>query len=154
MVAMIENLSGSLAEHCVLVDGQSHEAMLAADVVMLASGTATLEAMLLRRPMVVAYRLAPLTWMLASRLLRVPHVSLPNLLAREELVPELLQSAASPAALRTALLGWLDDSEAVSRLCQRFDGLHGVLRRNASDRAADAVLQLTGTAGEGRNDAG
>lgn len=148
MATMIESLSGSLAERCVLVDGQSHEALLAADVVMLASGTATLEALLLRRPMVVAYRLAPLTWMLASRLVRVPHVSLPNLLAREELVPELLQSAATPAALRTAMLGWLNDREAVDRLCRRFDALHDVLRCNASDRAADAVLKLTGK-GEG-----
>lgn len=147
IAAMIEELPGSVGERCVLMDGQSHEAMLAADVVVLASGTATLEAMLLRRPMVVAYRLAPLTWMLASRLLRVPHVSLPNLLAREELVPELLQAAVTPDALRTAILGWLNDREAVDRLSRRFDGLHGVLRRNASDRAADAILQLTRTGG-------
>lgn len=147
MTAMIEELPAAVRERCVLVNGCSHEAMLAADAVMLASGTATLEAMLLRRPMVVAYRLAPLTWMLASRLLRVPYVSLPNLLAREALVPELLQSAATPQALCAAMLEWLDNREAAMRLCRRFDTLHGVLHRNASDRAAEAILRLTGSGG-------
>ncbi|MEX1196995.1 MAG: lipid-A-disaccharide synthase [Pseudohongiellaceae bacterium] len=147
VAAMVEALPASCRERCVLLDGQSHEAMLSADVVVLASGTATLEGMLLRRPMVVAYRLAPLTWMLASRLLRVPYVSLPNLLAGDELIPELLQSAVTPDALRGAILRWLGDRDAVERLCRRFDGLHEVLRRDASDRAAGAVLRLTGAAG-------
>lgn len=147
LTGMIRQLSESgddLSGHCVLLDGQSHEAMLAADMVVLASGTATLEAMLLRRPMVVAYRLAPLTWMLATLLVRIPHVSLPNLLAGEALVPELLQSGATPQALQSAMLAILDDARSTERLCQRFDVLHEVLRRGADFRAADAVLRLLG----------
>ncbi len=144
---VIEHLSkddSTLAERCVLVDGRSREAMLASDVVLLASGTATLEALLLRRPMVVAYRLAPLTWMLASRLLRVPFVSLPNLLAGQRIVPELLQGQATPQALQHEVQGWLRDRAASRIACERFDDLHRMLRRDANRRAADAVTRLLG----------
>lgn len=127
-----------------LLDGQAQAAMAAADVVLLASGTATLEAMLINRPMVVAYRLAPLTYGLLKglRLVRVEHFALPNLLAGERLVPELLQSAASPEALGAEVLRWLESPDARARLRHRFTELGTVLRRQASDRAAEVVLGM------------
>ena len=127
-----------------ILDGQAQVAMAAADVVLLASGTATLEAMLINRPMVVAYRLAPLTFALLKtlRMVRVEHISLPNLLAGERLVPELLQSAATPAALGNEVLRWLAQAEERARLQQRFAVLGTALRRRASERAAEVVLTL------------
>jgi lipid-A-disaccharide synthase len=127
-----------------LLDGQAQDAMAAADVVLLASGTATLEAMLINRPMVVAYRLAPLTYGLvrALRLVRVEHFALPNLLAGERLVPELLQAAASPAALGAEVLRWLESPDDCARLRDRFAGLGAALRRHASERAAEVVLRM------------
>lgn len=125
-----------------LLDGESHLAMQAADVVLTASGTATLEAMLVNRPMVVAYRLAPLTHWLAQRLVKVPYFSLPNLLAGEALVPELLQDDAVPERLGPAVLAWLQQPARRAELQQRFRKLREVLGRNASARAADAVLAL------------
>lgn len=127
-----------------LVDGRSHEAMIASDAVLLASGTATLEAMLLGRPMVVAYRLSPLTYgmLRGLRLVRVAHVSLPNLLAGEGLVPELLQSAARADRLGAELLSLLERGPRRASLIERFAGLREQLRRNASERAAEAVLRI------------
>lgn len=127
-----------------LLDGQAQDAMAAADVVLLASGTATLEAMLINRPMVVAYRLAPVTYGLlkALRLVRVEHFALPNLLAGERLVPELLQAAANPAALGAEILHWLEAPDDRERLRQRFTQLGSVLRRQASERAAEVVLGM------------
>lgn len=123
-----------------LVDGQSQLAMTAADAVLMASGTTTLEAMLLRRPMVVAYRMAPLSYAILSRLVRVPWVSLPNLLASKALVPELLQDTATPEALGEALLAYFDRPTQREALLDEFARLHESLRCNASERAADAVL--------------
>ncbi len=125
-----------------LLDGQAHDAMAAADVVMLASGTASLEAMLLKRPMVVAYRLASITYWLAKLLVRVPYFSLPNLLAQEQLVPEFLQAQVTPENLGTAVLYWLDNPEQVKILQQKFLELHQVLRCGASRQAAMAVLAI------------
>ena len=127
-----------------ILDGQAQAAMAAADVVLLASGTATLEAMLINRPMVVAYRFAPFTYGLlkALRLVRVEHFALPNLLAGERLVPELLQSAVTPAALGNEVLRWLEAPEDRARLRQRFDALGTALRRQASERAAEVVLGM------------
>jgi lipid-A-disaccharide synthase len=128
----------------MLVHGHSRTAMAAADVVLLASGTATLEAMLLERPMVVAYRVAPVTAWLARRLLLVSHFALPNLLAGRELVPEFIQDAATVANLGPAVLHWLDDGEAREALVAEFDALHVQLRRNASQQAAAAIAELLG----------
>lgn len=125
-----------------LFDGQSRTLMAAADVVLLASGTATLEALLLKRPMVVTYRLSPLTYALARRLVRVRHVALPNLLAGRELVPELLQDRATPEALGAAVLRYLETPGAVAALQDSFREIHGALRRGADERAAEAVLEL------------
>ncbi|MDP2324421.1 MAG: lipid-A-disaccharide synthase, partial [Gammaproteobacteria bacterium] len=127
-----------------IIDGQAHTAMAAADVVLLTSGTATLEAMLINRPMVVAYILAPLTYTVlkALRLIRLEHFALPNILAGERLVPEFLQSEASPAALGAAVLRWLESPADRERLSQRFDALGTALRCQASECAAEVVLGM------------
>ncbi len=125
-----------------LIEGQSRMAMAAADVVLLASGTATLEAMLLKRPMVAAYRVAPLTAWIARRLVTIPHFALPNLLAGRTLIPEFMQEAATVANLGPAVLRWLDDAAACEQLIVEFDALHRQLRRNASAQAAAAIAAL------------
>lgn len=122
--------------------GRAQRAMAAADAVLLASGTATLEGMLLKRPLVVAYQVAPLTAWLARRLVRVPYFALPNLLAGSELVPELFQDAATPERLGNALLHWLDDEDAQGELVQQFTALHLTLRCCASRKAAAAISAL------------
>ena len=127
-----------------VLDGQSHQAMLAADLVLLASGTATLEAMLLKRPMVVSYRLSPLTYALASRMLKVPYVSLPNLLAGERLVPEFLQNDVTVENLSAELNALIEDDSRRALLAQRFTRIHQDIRRDASRQAAIAVLQVAG----------
>jgi len=125
-----------------LLDGQSREAMAAADVVLMASGTATLEAMLLKRPMVVAYRMAELTYWLAKWLVHIPYFSLPNLLAQEALVPEFLQHQVCPEKLGTACLDLLDNSNKINGLQNRFMELHHQLRRSASQEAANAIFKF------------
>jgi lipid-A-disaccharide synthase len=124
-----------------LLDGRSHVALAACDAVLIASGTATLEALLYKRPMVVAYRLAPLTYWILKRMVKSPYVSLPNLLAQRLLVPELLQDAATADALAKTLLPLLDNG---AEQTAGFDALHRTLRRDASNQAADAVLNLIG----------
>ncbi|MBI5461169.1 MAG: lipid-A-disaccharide synthase [Gammaproteobacteria bacterium] len=133
---------GDLPVH--LVDGKARQAMAASDVVLLASGTATLEALLLKRPMVVAYRLATLTYWLAKRLVRLPHFALPNLLAGRALVPEFIQDAVTPDALGAAVLNCLDDTATRQSLIAAFDALHAQLRRDADHSAAAAVLEVAG----------
>ncbi len=144
---LYEVLAGLRAERApalplTLVQGQSRTVMAAADVVMLASGTATLEAMLLKRPMVVAYRVAPATAWIARRLVRISHFALPNLLAGRELVPEFIQDAATVENLGPAVLRWLDQPMARDRLTAEFDVLHHMLRRDASRQAAAAIVEL------------
>lgn len=128
-----------------LFDGHSHEVMAAADVVLMASGTAALEAMLLKRPMVVAYRMAPLTYHLLKLLVHLPYVSLPNLLAGHRLVPEFIQSETTPDRLGAQVLDWLGSPQAVRALQREFAALHGTLKRDASNAAAKAVLGLLAT---------
>ena len=127
-----------------VIDGRAQQIMIASDAVLLASGTAALEAMLCKRPMVVGHRIAPLTYRIVRLfgLLRSAHVSLPNVLAGEALVPELLQDDCTPGNLHAALLHWFRDDAAVAALQPRFLALHEALRRDASARAADAVAQL------------
>lgn len=122
-----------------LLDGASHEALAACDAVLIASGTATLEALLYKRPMVVAYRVAGLTYRILKRLVKSPYISLPNLLAGRLLVPELIQDAATPQALAATLSPLLDDG---SQQVEFFDAIHRALRQDASAQAAEAVLQL------------
>jgi lipid-A-disaccharide synthase len=125
-----------------LVRGRSREVMAASDVVLLASGTATLEAMLLKRPMVVGYRLSNLSYKLLSHLVKVPWVALPNLLAQKGLVPELLQDDATPEALGAAVLERMENTEEREQLQQAFSELHESLRQNADERAATAISEL------------
>ncbi|WP_312288910.1 lipid-A-disaccharide synthase [Stutzerimonas nitrititolerans] len=124
-----------------LIDGRSHEALAACDAVLIASGTATLEALLYKRPMVVAYRVAPLTFSILKRMVKSAYVSLPNLLAQRLLVPELLQEAATPEAMAQLLSPLLEHGEVQA---EGFDEIHRTLRRDASSQAADAVLELVG----------
>ncbi len=141
-------LQALLDEHPVLegrltlLEGQAREAMVASDAVLLASGTAALEAMLCHRPMLVAYRMAPLTHALAKRLVKTEWISLPNLIAREALVPELVQEAATPDAIAARLEMLLDDPEGRSALEARFASMHAGLQRDASRRAAEAIEAL------------
>ncbi|WLH91646.1 lipid-A-disaccharide synthase [Pseudomonas sp. FP453] len=139
--AQIETLLEGRTLPLTLLDGQSHLALAACDAVLIASGTATLEALLYKRPMVVAYRLAPLTFWILKRMVKSPYISLPNLLAQRLLVPELLQDAATPEALAQTVLPLIDGGEEQTR---GFDAIHRVLRRDASNQAADAVLTLIG----------
>ena len=124
-----------------LLNGRSHEALAACDAVLIASGTATLEALLYKRPMVVAYRAAPLTYRILKRLVKSPYISLPNLLAERLLVPELIQDAATPEALAQAVAPLIDGGQVQT---EGFDVIHRALRRDASVSAADAVLKLAG----------
>lgn len=130
-----------------IVRGQSREVMAASDAVLLASGTATLEAMLLKKPMVVGYRLSNFSYKLLSRLVKVPHVALPNLLAKDALVPELLQDDATPEALGQAVLERMENQGERERLKQAFTELHASLRQNADERAAEAISRLLGRHG-------
>lgn len=139
--AQIEQLLQGRKLPLTLLDGQSHLALAACDAVLIASGTATLEALLYKRPMVVAYRLAPLTFWILKRMVKSPYVSLPNLLAQRMLVPELLQDAATADSLAGHLLPLLDNGAAQTA---GFDEIHRILRRDASNQAADAVLNLIG----------
>lgn len=125
-----------------LLDGKGREAMIASDAALLASGTAALECMLAKCPMVVGYRMQPLTFWLAERLVKTPYVSLPNLLAGRELVTELLQHDCVPAKLAAALLPLLEDSPESARLKQTFLELHQSIRCGADQQAAQAVLEL------------
>ena len=145
-VAIEQSLSRSPVpdSRFVVLDGDAQRAMIASDVVLLASGTAALEAMLCKRPMVIGHRIAPLTHAIVRRLglLKSRFVSLPNILAGEALVPELLQDDCTPPKLRDAVLAWLRDPEAAIALRPRFRALHETLRRDASARAAEAVAEL------------
>lgn len=125
-----------------LFNGHSHEVMTAADVVLLASGTVALEALLLKKPMVVAYKMAPLTFKILSWLIKTPWVSLPNLLAQKMLVPEILQDKATPLTLSAAVMNYFDNPDEALALSETFMRMHIELKRDASARAADAVAQL------------
>lgn len=129
-----------------VLDGQSHAALAACDVTLIASGTATLEAALFKRPMVIAYRMGALSWQIMRRKKLQPWVGLPNILCREFVVPELLQDAATPQALAQEVLVWLHARSAqpakIAQLEQRFSALHAELQRNTSLLAADAIAKL------------
>lgn len=127
-----------------LIDGRAREVMAASDVVLATSGTVTLETMLIGRPMVVAYRAAPLTYWLGRALVRLRHFSLPNLLAGEALVPELLQQQVTGPALAAEVLGLLHSDERRQALETRFAALGMILRRDAGTAAARAVLAAMG----------
>ncbi|MED5431925.1 MAG: lipid-A-disaccharide synthase [Pseudomonadota bacterium] len=127
-----------------LVDGQSRTVMAAADVILMASGTATLEGLLVGKPMVVGYRVGKITYAIASRLVKSEFVSLPNLLCREEMVPELIQENLTTDAVVQAVNRWFDQPEQAQALKSRFRAVHEQLRGGASEKAATAVSALLG----------
>ncbi len=127
-----------------LVDGRSRDVIAAADCVLTASGTATLETLLLKRPMVVAYRIHPLTYFLVTglRLVKVPYIAMANLLAEQALAPEFIQDRCRPDLMGPALLDFLDHPEKVESIRAEYRRIHAELRHNAAREAADAVLEL------------
>jgi lipid-A-disaccharide synthase len=122
--------------------GHAHEAMAAADVVLVSSGTATLEAALLRRPMVITYRMPRVSWWIMKRRHYQPYVGLPNILAGEFVVPEILQDDATPENLAQAVLNLMSDATARGRIDARFTRLLGELRQNTAQKVAQALLPM------------
>jgi lipid-A-disaccharide synthase len=127
-----------------LIDGQSHDCIAAADAVLAASGTATLEVALYKKPMVIAYKVLPAEWMIIRHMGYLPWIGLPNILARDFVVPEFLQHAATPGALADALWYQLTDENNRVRLQARFTDMHHSLLRDSAQASADAVLQVIG----------
>ena len=129
-----------------VVDGQSHAVLAACDATLIASGTATLEAALFKRPMVIGYHMHPVSWWLMRRKQLQPWVGLPNILCRDFVVPELIQDAATPQALCAAALQWLqarhENPQKISDLEQRFTALHESLLRDTPRLAADAIQKI------------
>lgn len=121
--------------------GRSHEALAACDLTLIASGTATLEAALFKRPMVIAYRMHPLSWQMMKRMAYQPWVGLPNILCREFVVPELIQEACTPQRLAHEALRWLDQHERRQQVQERFTELHQQLRCDTATRATDAIAK-------------
>jgi lipid-A-disaccharide synthase len=131
-----------LGDALSLVEGQSHTVLAACDVTLIASGTATLEAALFKRPMVIAYNMNRFSWRIMRRKQLQPWVGLPNILCGEFVVPELLQDAATPEALARATLDWLNAPDKVTALQARFAALHETLRRNTAQLATDAIEKV------------
>ena len=134
--------SASGLDNLMVLDGRSHDALAACDVTLIASGTATLEAALFKRPMVIAYNMNRLSWHIMRRKQLQPWVGLPNILCRDFVVPELLQDAATPPALAQATLAWLDAPAQTAALQARFTELHHSLRRDTAQLAADAIEKV------------
>ena len=126
----------------LIVQGRSHEVLAACDVTLIASGTATLEAALFKRPMVIAYNMHWLSWIIMRRKQLQPWVGLPNILSSDFVVPELLQDAATPAALAEATLAWLDSPQRAAALEERFTQLHHLLQRDTARLATDAIEKV------------
>ncbi len=136
-----------VAEHgqqlpLTVIEGHSHEALAACDVTLIASGTATLEAALFKKPMVIAYRMKSISYQLMKRRGYLPWIGLPNILAREWLVPERVQTAATPAQLAQDTLAWLDQPAKADTLRRRFDDMHHQLRRDTARTATDAIEKI------------
>jgi len=131
-----------VAEQFILLDGDSELAMSAADVVLQASGTAVLEAALLRKPTVATYRVSPLTYWIARRLVKLEHFTLPNLLTEQPLVPEFIQQNALPGPIAAEVVALLDDPERRRSISERFDRLRAELALDADQHAADSVIEL------------
>jgi lipid-A-disaccharide synthase len=134
--------ASGLGQAIEVLAGQSHAALAACDVTLIASGTATLEAALFKRPMVIAYNMHPLSWRMMKRKQLQPWVGLPNILSRDFVVPELLQDAATPQALAQAVLEWLDSPARISALQQRFEAMHLTLKRDTAQLATDAIEKV------------
>jgi lipid-A-disaccharide synthase len=146
--ATIEHIADEtgMRAHLQILEGQSHAALAACDVTLIASGTATLEAALYKRPMVIAYNMNWLSWQIMRRKKLQPWVGLPNILCRDFVVPELLQDQATPEALAGAVLQWVEAKSSapdkIAAVEQRFAALHTELRRDTSTLATDAIQQI------------
>ena len=127
-----------------VLDGRSHEALAACDLTLIASGTATLEAALFKRPMVITYSMHWLSWIRMQGMAYQPWVGLPNILLRGFVVPELLQDSCTPEAVAQAAQQWLDSPSRCEGVGQRFAELHHLLRQDTARRASDAVAQVLG----------
>jgi lipid-A-disaccharide synthase len=127
-----------------LLFGHAHMAMAAADGIIVASGTATLEAALLKRPMVIAYKISKWSWPIMKRMGYLPWVGLPNILAGKSVVPELLQDKATPQALAEALMSMVSDKQRVAEIQREFEEIHHQLKQDAGEKAAQAVLGMIG----------
>ncbi len=134
--------ASGMADQVMVLDGQSHAALAACDATLIASGTATLEAALFKRPMVIAYNMNVVSWRIMQRKQLQAWVGLPNILCGEFVVPELLQDAASAEALAEATLAWLQEPEKVLALEQRFTSLHEQLQRDTPTLCADAIQKV------------
>ena len=134
--------TAGMAQAVQIVAGQSHTVLAACDVTLIASGTATLEAALFKRPMVIAYNMNWLSYQLMKRKHLQPWIGLPNILCRDFVVPELIQHEASPEKLAAATLQWFDEPARVAGLEQTFTAMHEELRRDTSRLAADAIAQV------------
>jgi lipid-A-disaccharide synthase len=145
-VQQFKQIKSQIAPELTLkvIEGQARTVMIASDAAILASGTAALECMLAKCPMVVGYRMKPLTFWLAKKLVKTPWVSLPNLLAGREIVPELLQGECSPQALADAIEPLLQPTAEREALLTTFSELHQQIRWDADKQAADAVLEVIG----------
>ena len=141
---VVEPLRKQHAPHLKLdlLDGRSHEALAACDVTLVASGTATLEAALFKRPMVITYVMHALNWQMMKRMKYQPWVGLPNILLNDFAVPELLQGDATPERLAHAALAWLDDPQRCALLHARLDALHTTLRCDTAQAATDAIEKV------------
>ena len=135
-------LETSAAGGVQILAGQSHQALAACDLTLIASGTATLEAALFKRPMVIAYRMNAISWQIMKRQALQPWVGLPNILLQDMAVPELLQHEATPERLARAVLDWLEAPAKMAAVQQRFAQLHTDLRRDTPTLAADAIAQV------------
>ena len=134
--------TSGLGNRLLIVTGQSQRVLAACDVTLIASGTATLEAALFKRPMVIAYNMNWLSWQIMAAKKLQPWVGLPNILCQDFVVPELLQDAATPDALAQAVLAWLEAPEKMAALQQRFTALHAELQRDTATLATDAIQKV------------
>ena len=138
--------AAGMMDRVMVLQGRSHDALAACDLALVASGTASLETALFKRPMVIAYHMNPLSWRITRAKRLQPWVGLPNILCQDMVVPELLQEHATPQALAQAMLAWLEQPERASTLRQRFASMHETLRRDTGALALQAIGDLCGLA--------
>ena len=148
---LMPTVQALVAEHApgaplLVTDGQSHAALAACDVTLIASGTATLEAALFKRPMVIAYKISALSWPIMKRMAYLPWVGLPNILARDFVVPERLQHDANPEQLASDVLAWLDQPQRMDAVRERFVAMHHTLRQDTAHAATAAIARVLGQA--------
>jgi lipid-A-disaccharide synthase len=136
------NLTSQQLQQVQILDSQSHLALMACDVALVASGTATLEAALFKRPMVIAYKMNRISWWMMKRMKYQAWIGLPNILCQDFLVPEFLQDKATPQALSDATLAWLEDSARYQKTVMRFEALHDELRRDTPTLIAQDMAKV------------